>query len=92
MEEEEAKLSWHTSLKAPVVEVVDLLSEDESILKPLNVPRSIEKRDASDAGNPSDAESQWSESQWSLYEDILQEEDEDGTLHKSTDTFLPSIL
>ena len=67
---EDSETRWQAPLKVPAIEVVDLLSDDSGDLPPL--ASVIEgKRDASEAESESGDDSQWDESQWSLYEDAI---------------------
>lgn len=73
---EEGQVRWHPPLKTPAVEIIDLLSDDGGELtKALEVRQTSEDRDASE-GSDSDEDSQWS-----LYEDALQEDDDEGVIH-----------
>lgn len=72
---EQSQLQWHPPPKAPAIEIIDLLSDDDEIGKALKVSQIREDRDASD-GSESD-----NDSQWSLYEDALQIEDDEGPAH-----------
>lgn len=80
---EEYGTRCHPPLKAPAIEIVDLLSEDDSVGKALEVPSTKENRDALGENNDSEGDSQWEDSQWSLYEDALEGKDDDGPLHGS---------
>ena len=76
---EETKSLWQLPLKVPAVEIVDLLSDDsgEMVHQPLlNEP--AENRDASGTDSESSEDSQWS-----LYEDALLGEEEDGEVYGS---------
>jgi len=68
---------WHPPLKAPVVEIIDLLSDDESFGKALTDKNQIKECDASEEESDSDG------SQSSLWEDILNAEEDDEILHGS---------
>ena len=90
--EEGEEQSWQASLKAPVIEVVDLLSDEEEAVKPLDLRASEETRDALGEDLESDEDSQSEDSQWSLYEELLQRDEEDNTLHESMASFLANSL
>ncbi|KAK4690355.1 hypothetical protein P7C71_g6416, partial [Lecanoromycetidae sp. Uapishka_2] len=66
---------WHAPLKAPAVEVIDLLSDDELLDKVLKEKTESKERDASDKDSDSEG------SQSSLWEDILDAEEDDAPLH-----------
>ncbi len=68
---------WHPPLKAPAVEVIDLLSDDELLGNALMDTNKPKERDASEEDSDSE------ESQSSLWEDILNAEDDDEVLHGS---------
>ena len=86
---EDSEARWHASLKAPAIEVVDLLSDDgDELIKNVLADRP-KKRDASEDEGASEDESQWSDSQWSLYEDALEEESSNGAFFGSRFLRLP---
>ena len=69
---------WHSPLKAPIVEIIDLMSDEESCGKaPLTDKNQIKERDASEEESDSEG------SQSSLWEDILNAEEDDEILHGS---------
>lgn len=72
------RIDWHVPLKAPAVEVVDLLSESK-----LNDDLvTVEKRD--DEGDALEDEVEDDgDSQWSMYEDVLEIEQDGGIIYGS---------
>jgi hypothetical protein len=72
---EDGQVRWHPPLKVPAVEIISLLSDDDEIGKALDADHTNEVLNASE-GSQSD-----SDSQWSLYEDALQAEDDEGQIH-----------
>lgn len=72
---EQGQAQWRPPPKTPAIEIIDLLSDDDDIGKALKVSQTREDRDASDGSGSDD------DSQWSLYEDALQMEDDEGPAH-----------
>ena len=73
---EHRQVRWHPPLRIPAIEIIDCLSDDDDeVGKALEVRQINEDRDASE-GSQSD-----NDSQWSLYEDALQREDDDALTH-----------
>lgn len=66
---------WHAPLKAPAIEVIDLLSDDELIDQVLKDKGKLKERDASEDEVDSEG------SQSSLWEDVLNAKEEHGPLH-----------
>ncbi len=72
---DQGQVQWHRPSKTPVIEIIDLLSDDDEIGKALKVSQTLEDRDA-----PAESESD-DDSQRSLYEDALQIADDEGPIH-----------
>lgn len=74
------EVNWHPPLKAPAVEIIDLLSDDESVSKGAEVNARTQDRDASgeESGSESDGDSQFS-----FWEEALNAEEEAGELYES---------
>ena len=85
---EETKSLWQPPLKAPAIEIVDLLSDDsgEVLHQPL-LKEPAEIRDASSTDSESSEDSQWS-----LYEDALLGEEEDGEVYGSESIDFPYVI
>jgi len=81
---EGAETRWQAPLKIPAIEVVDLASATSGeVIQGTLLEAAGEKRDASGAESDSEANSQWEDSQWSLYEDAILGEEDDGPIHGS---------
>ena len=72
------EVRWHPPLKAPVIEIVDLLTDDESVEKGAKVNGHVKDSDASVVASGSESDE---DSQFSLWEETLNTEEEEGTLH-----------
>ena len=69
---ESSEFRWPPPLKVPAIEVVDLLSDtDGDLVKESLLEVTEEKRDASGPESESGENSDWEDSQWSLYEDAI---------------------
>lgn len=82
---EHGQARWHPPLKTPAVEIVDFLSDDEDVGEALTVTQTNDDRDASDESESDD------DSQLSLYEDVLQLEDDEGLIHDGKRFRAPSV-
>ena len=82
-------VQWRAPLMAPAVEIDDSISRDVSkeMDEVLVNDDDAKTRDASPEESDSD-----DDSQWSLYEDALGEDEDDVALHSSTDTLNPDLL
>lgn len=74
---------WRVPLKVPAVEVIDLLSEDELFDQVLKDKNRLKERDASEK-DKQEEEDDSEGSQSSLWEDILNAEEDDEPLRDST--------
>ena len=74
------EVKWHPPLKAPAVEIIDLLSDEESVSKGAEVNARTQDRDAS--GEESGSESD-EDSQFSFWEEALNAEEEAGKFYES---------
>ena len=84
MEEGKSRLSWHAPPKVPVIEVIDLDSDEDDTEKPLDVRTFEKSRDAFLEGSVGDEDTQSEDSQWSMLEDALQQGEEiEGALYDS---------
>ena len=72
--EAEDCVSWTLPLKAPAVETIELLPQDDNVAP----TKTSETRDASTASVDEDDEADWvdDDSELSLYEDLLNGEDD----------------
>jgi hypothetical protein len=73
---------WHPPLKAPAVEIIDLLSDEETLNNGTDVNGATKERDAS--GVESEGESD-EDSQFSFWEEALNAEEEAGEIFDSKD-------
>ena len=69
---ESSEFKWPPPLKVPAIEVVDLLSDtDGELVQEPFLEVTEDKRDASGPESENGENSEWEDSQWSLYEDAL---------------------
>ena len=84
------KVQWHAPLKAPAIEIVDLSTEDESVLEPSSdAKQSTEGRDALSAEasveelGSDDEGDEGSDHELSLYEELIDGIDDEGDFGSS---------
>lgn len=82
---EHGQARWHPPLKTPVLEIVDLLTDDEVVGEAVAVSQANDDRNASDESESDD------DSQLSLYEDVLQLEDDEGLIHNGEHFIAPPL-
>ena len=80
---------WHPPLKAPAVEIIDLLSDEEILNNGADVNGAAKERDASSVESEGESDE---DSQFSFWEETLNADEEAGELFDSKDPELRHVV